>query len=245
MPDLSPDAAALLRAGREGFRPTASDRERVLESLSGRLGDGILLDGRGAGAPSPAPVVARFALRRWLLIGLPALGVGAGLLAARELPRTTRADSRPAAATPALTVADGRDPSAASPAASGADSVASVADLATPGRLSNAQHVATARTAAQPADALGEEVRLLSHAQQELNDGRPAQALKTLGEHERRFPTGALAEERLAMRVQALCAQGRRAEAKVNLTELSRAFPGSVHIAPARAACGPNLTSTP
>jgi hypothetical protein len=245
MPDLTPEAAALLRAGREGFRPTASDRERVLEALSARLGESILLDDPGAGAPGAAPVVARFALRRWLLIGLPALGVSAGWGAVRELPRTVRADSRPAAVTAAPTAADGRDPSAVPPAANGTDSVASVADLAVPGRVSNAQHAAVARTTAQAADGLGEEVRLLSRAQQDLNDGRPARALKTLAEHEQRFPTGALAEERLAMRVQALCVQGRRAEANLDLTELSRAFPGSVHIAPARAACGSYRTSTP
>ena len=242
MPDLNPDAAALLRAGREGFRPTASDRERVLESLSGRLGDGILLDGPGAGGTGPAPAMARLALRRWLLIGLPALGVGAGLIAVRELPRTVHVESRPAVAIPAQSVVDVPGQSAMPPAPGATDSAA---NPALSGRLSNVQHPVVGRTAAQPADGLGEEVRLLSRAQQDLNDGRPTQALKTLSEHERRFPTGALAEERLAMRVQALCAQGRRAEAKADLTELSRAYPGSVHIAPARAACSPDLTATP
>jgi hypothetical protein len=39
MRDLAPDASSLLRSGRTVFRPSASDRQRVLVSLMARLGD--------------------------------------------------------------------------------------------------------------------------------------------------------------------------------------------------------------
>ena len=89
-----------------------------------------------------------------------------------------------------------------------------------------------------PSDSLPEEVRLLSRAEQQLSAGHADEALRTLGEHERRYPSGALAEERLAARVQSLCALGRVAEAKAALTKLARAYPQSPHLDRARKFCG-------
>jgi hypothetical protein len=68
--------------------------------------------------------------------------------------------------------------------------------------------------------------------------GRAGDALATLGEHERRFPGGALAEERLAARVQALCALRRVNEARADLARLARTYPGSAHFDRARRFCG-------
>jgi hypothetical protein len=67
---------------------------------------------------------------------------------------------------------------------------------------------------------------------------RPDEALRTLGEHERRFPGGALAEERLAARIQSLCALGRISEAKSDLARLARACPRSAQVDRARRFCG-------
>jgi hypothetical protein len=94
-------------------------------------------------------------------------------------------------------------------------------------------------------DSLAEEVRLLSRAERQLNDGRSADALATLGEHERRFARGALAEERIAARVEALCTLGRIAEARTELTRLARAFPQSAHIDRARRLCRNDFEGAP
>jgi outer membrane protein assembly factor BamD (BamD/ComL family) len=96
-----------------------------------------------------------------------------------------------------------------------------------------------------PADSLPEEVRLLTRAEQELKEGRTEDALKTLGEHEHRFSAGALSEERLAARVQALCTLGRGADARKELTRLARLYPRSPHIERARRFCGMDAASTP
>jgi outer membrane protein assembly factor BamD (BamD/ComL family) len=92
--------------------------------------------------------------------------------------------------------------------------------------------------ARSPSDSLPEEVRLLSKAEHQLSAGHADEALATLGEHERRFPGGALAEERLAARVQSLCALGRLGEAKADLTKLARSYPASAHFDRARRFCG-------
>jgi hypothetical protein len=107
------------------------------------------------------------------------------------------------------------------------------------GNPSNSGRVVTRSSAASsPSDSLPAEVRLLSKAEQELGAGHADQALATLNEHERRFPGGALAEERLAVRVQSLCALGHVGEAKAELAKVAHTHPGSPLFDRARRFCG-------
>jgi hypothetical protein len=94
--------------------------------------------------------------------------------------------------------------------------------------------IETRATAPRGPDRLAEEVEILSRAQTELHAGRFTSSLRLLDEHARKFPRGALTQERVAARVQALCGSGRRNEANAELTRLS---PGSLHEARAREAC--------
>jgi len=90
---------------------------------------------------------------------------------------------------------------------------------------------------ARARDGLAEEVALLSRAETELHAGRPAKALVALAEHQRKFPRGALAEERTAARIQALCALGRNDEANAQLRQLLHISPNSPQEGRARQAC--------
>jgi hypothetical protein len=92
---------------------------------------------------------------------------------------------------------------------------------------------------------LAAEVAILSRAGAELHNGRAAAALKTLDEHQRKFPSGLLAQERASARIQALCALGRVKEAETELGRLSRLSPQSPHEARAREACGSALKKKP
>jgi outer membrane protein assembly factor BamD (BamD/ComL family) len=87
-------------------------------------------------------------------------------------------------------------------------------------------------------DSLAEEVSLVSKAEQRLYAGYADDALKILAEHERRFPNGTLAEQRMAARVQSLCTLGRIAEAKIDLAKLARAYPLSPQLDRGRKLCG-------
>ena len=71
----------------------------------------------------------------------------------------------------------------------------------------------------------------------------PARAHWSLAEHERRFPKGALTEQRIAARVEALCAVGSYPEARANLARLARAYPRSPHIDGARRFCGSDFAA--
>jgi len=94
------------------------------------------------------------------------------------------------------------------------------------------------RRQASPADSFAEEVAILSKATSELRAGRANEGLRLLDEHERKFPSGRLAEERRAARIQALCALGELSEAEVELARLKQSSPRSPHLARAQRACG-------
>jgi len=87
------------------------------------------------------------------------------------------------------------------------------------------------------ADSLAEEVRMLKDARSALDRGDAPQALRLLGAHQRRFQRGTLYEERLATRVQALCALGLVDSARLTAQELERTAPRSPHLARVRASC--------
>lgn len=81
-----------------------------------------------------------------------------------------------------------------------------------------------------PDEALTAERALLERGRTALTRGDPAGALAAVGEHARRFPEGELAEEREALRVQALVAQGRAADAKEAFERFQVAHPKSLMI---------------
>lgn len=80
--------------------------------------------------------------------------------------------------------------------------------------------VESARAASTDPTSMSEEASLLQSAQRALASGHATAALGLLAEHERRFPSGVLAEERRVAKVLGLCALGRREEATI----LARAF---------------------
>ena len=233
--NLCPSARELIRAGRSALRPTTADRERIAQALLVRLSP-------AAGALSSAPVAsaAKASATSWpllstVIVGLAASGLfvtGAlrwdGSLASTPQPAVT-VDAPALAAAPAAAVAATVTPTAAPLSTAAAPSVnppvaeARVEDKA-----------ARPATRRRPSDHLGEEVAILSRAQSELHAARFADVLGVLDEHARKFPSGALAQERRATRVMALCSMGRLTEARAELAKLS---PASVHQQTAREVC--------
>jgi RNA polymerase sigma-70 factor (ECF subfamily) len=82
------------------------------------------------------------------------------------------------------------------------------------------------------------EIALLSEAQRALSGGQPEKALQFLDEHARVFPHGALAEERTAARIVALCKLGRVVRARNEATAFLQRLPDSPLAERVRAACG-------
>jgi len=168
----------------------------------------------------------------WFATGIGA-GVGVGGLAAatqRFSPQEVRAPVRAApkmaaTAAPPRAVEPAHDtpPPVERELAPAVDLPSHDARLAAPTRSVAPLAVAPAETppaASADPTSMSEEASLLQRAQRALAAGQAATALALLAEHERRFPSGVLAEERRVAKVLGLCALGRADEATI----LARAF---------------------
>jgi hypothetical protein len=89
-----------------------------------------------------------------------------------------------------------------------------------------------------PPTTLERETRLVGAAVTALHAGDAARALVLLDEHARQFPEGALAQERIAERITALCMLGRRDEARAAAGAFLRGHGGSPLVDRVRASCG-------
>lgn len=100
------------------------------------------------------------------------------------------------------------------------------------------QNATISRSAASRASVrLDVEVALIRDGTTHLNAGDPIAALDAFDEHARLFPHGALAEERAAGRVRALCRLGRTSEAQSEAARFLASHPASPHAGSVRAAC--------
>lgn len=96
---------------------------------------------------------------------------------------------------------------------------------ATPSAAAPARSPATAA----PATDLDREIALIDQATAALARDNHAAALASVREHLRRFPDGAMREDRERLWIDALARSGHRAEALARATEFNRRFPDSVH----------------
>ena len=221
MTELGSEAHALLTAGRGAFKPTGADRMRVLQALQVRLGDGV-----GAADHGGSPATTSAGGGAWGT--LPAAVAGLGIVGALVFSLPPRAHLSGAQVVPQPVVAVAPAPPR-QPMVESERPPAVVPPLVAPD-----ERAAPSR---RPTDRLAEEVAILSRAETDLHAGRLTTALRVLDEHQRKFPNGALSQERRAARVHVLCAMGRTSEAEAELARLTRLSPTSPHAGRARDAC--------
>jgi len=224
---LGHEARELVVAGRGALQPSADDRARVLEALRARIGAPPVVPNAGAPAPAPRAVSLGWGKVAAVVAGVVVVGaVGLRSLGPHAEGVAPRLTASPPVVVSAAPAAGPAEPATTAPesAPQSLDSVAA----------SSAAPPAEASTPRRPSDRLGEEVSILSRAEAELHARRFASALRLLDEHQRKFPRGKLTQERVAAKIQALCALGRTSEADAALALLS---PDSVHEGRARAAC--------
>lgn len=253
MNGLGAESGALLEAAREAEEPTLADRERVRRAIASRLvagaaGLGVVTTAKSAVTAALVPGSTTKAVVAALLVG--AVGVGAVWKA-----------TRPGALAPLATLA-------ASPSWAGASSAAAheTSPARAPGDTTQAPGVSSplpvATTSHAPAIGphpslravsapgpgaplhrppsadVAAEVRLLGEAHAAMRSGDEARAMALLDEHARRYPRGALGEEREAARIAALCALGRTSDARDAADAFLRSAPQSPLAGPVRASCG-------
>lgn len=95
---------------------------------------------------------------------------------------------------------------------------------------------------------LGEEAELLARAQRALGAEAPVEALRHLDAYAQQFPAGALHDAAIALKIEALCAQGRRTEARTEASALLRTHPHAAVARKAAESCAlehPTLSGSP
>jgi hypothetical protein len=217
----------LVDDGHSVLRPSSGDRARVKSALAAKLGGAAFL------LPHQASAAAPKALAGWskMATGIVSMGGGLALIGAAYFALQASAPPAPVAPVKPPAVAPMKARAIAAPTDSSV--------RAEPERETRAPDtsVSPARKLPLP-DPLVEEVAILSKATSALRAGNPGEGLRLLNEHQRKFPSGRLAEERRAARIQALCALGRRSEAEAELARLAQSSPRSPHLARAQRACG-------
>jgi TolA-binding protein len=208
---------ALLEAGREGGASPRA-KERTLAAL-----------GLSAATAGGAVAARPWWSAGWVkLAGLAALGgallVGAWALR-RSQPSAPPADERAVAPTLAPTSEHTEPAHAVAPPAP--EPIALPATPAEPPPRVRMAPVARAPIASVPtaAPSLAEEIATIDRARRALYDHDAHGALRALDEHDRRFPSGALAPEAQVLRVEALLAAGDRPGAEAVANRLLAASP--------------------
>lgn len=241
-PDELPEDVARLLGDARGLRgPSDAARARMKERLVSALprppGPG---GGAGGAEPSAGTTGGSFFPRipAWVAAATFVVGLGAGALV-RPLAAPSAGPSASVAGltaipsvarTPVATVAD---------LGSGAPSLPTLEPRDLPLVASAKPIVSVA-----PLQAHGPDIRDLAAEQAVLDVGRTAlgrgdadNALAATAEHAKKFPRGALSEEREAIAVQALALGGKKEEAKARAERFKKAHPESI-LLPAVLAAG-------
>jgi hypothetical protein len=222
---LPPELEALLEAERGAPGASVESRERVRARLAVSVG-AAALGAAGAAHGTPAlgtsagkTVVSKLLLAKLGLAVVAVVGVGVGVgVGVRRM-----AHPRPSVTLPASSPVAAPRPEPESATASPAPA-AEPAPVPTPAAPAPTRH--TRPTSTRPD--LAAERALVDEASRSLAGGDAPGALAALGRHASRYPGGQLAEERDALRIRALAAAGRAAEARARAAHFARVHPRSI-----------------
>jgi hypothetical protein len=214
-----PGAAPLLRSLLSQARsnvPSPEDLERIGTRVEAAIAAGVPAPEIELGSP-PSPAS---------LGGSKALLVGASLLVGAAIVATGWYASRGPghAQQPAVPANSPAPPMTPSAAPNEAEPSAAPSEVDGPVVTPSA----SATRARDPRASAPSEVSLLDQARSEL-DRNPRRALALTEEHRRRFPSGALVQEREVIAIEALSRLGQTTDARSRGSDFERRYPGSAH----------------
>lgn len=203
MNELGPDARAILDAANGGDDPSDADRARVRAGVLRKVGAVAAVTAATASTTTAAAAtkagvfgsLSALAKAAIVLSAVTVVAGGAYVARSRPTPVAVAPSAAPIESAPAIPSST-PVPSASAPAS---------ASVAPP----PPSVIAPKPAPAPKKPSVEDELVLLQQAQAAMGGGDPARALALLDEHAKRFPSGALAEEREGQRVLARCALGR------------------------------------
>lgn len=256
MSDLSPETRALLDRARDGDVLPRGHRRVLRRRLAAAAGVALpfslsataaaMWTARGIAvlaatgivhAVAVRPLLSPVSPRRAQVVAqtertrMPAAHATTIALVPPSAPAAMRVPEVPAEPTgepvPALGVRRPPPPSVGAAPPAGARSTLVARPTPQPMTVVEATPSAPPPSATPSAHALAAEVRLVGDAQRALRAGDAERSLALLDEHDQRFPAGALEPEAAALRVDALCAEGRASDAKAAADRLETQYPRS------------------
>ncbi len=251
---LSDLARELLDEERDAIAARPELSGRVMAKLEAALGPNLGFDangggdgggqgpgegsgGHGHGGAAPAATGAGASLGGAKLAAVLATTFAVGTGAGVALDRTTAAPA-PAPA-PATTVTVYLPaPSPPNPAVTSTVTTPASAPSPSASAAASAAPHASSTAAGDPKSDLARERELIDAARAGVARGHADAALSAVNRHEREFPQGQLREEREGLRILALAAQGRTAEARSFAARFRKSYPQSVLMPQVDAALG-------
>jgi hypothetical protein len=228
------DLGAELLQGVKSYRASAGSRHRTLTAL-GLVGAPALVAAKVGSA-------ATLGSKLWVLLGAGVLSGGVALVALQARspdPVESTPPPRTAAAAPSATFVAKEATSAAGESETQANEVQAkepTDQLEGARRPTSGQPKANRApkleakptTSGTPRDTLNAELAMLDRARRDVAGGRGARALSTLSEYRQQFPSGRLTLEAEALRIEALDASGKRAQARVEARAFLERHPKSL-----------------
>lgn len=227
-PNLDHELERLLSATRDGTQPDPQARARVRAALAAGLTSAGL---------AKAGLATRRGLRAklWLLSAL-AVGVVAGLAHWMHSPKPPALAER-ASALPVAPSANAASSADAAPTPSPLSEATAPRVAAPPSAARAARPVTSQPRGAAKAQQPADELALVSSMQLALRSGNPSEALALVSEHARRFPDGALSQEREGARAIGRCQLAEPAARSAIQTAFEAHYAGSPYAARVKAAC--------
>ncbi len=240
MKDLDMRGRAIVDSARDADCPTSADRERIRRGLAVQIAAGTV-------AASTAAVAGTMSLASKVgLIVVTAALVGGGSVGATKIWKSQH-DPRPKPPATSLHAPFAAGKVLPAETKATADRSAAPAPAATEDAEPRPNRGERARRRLPPLagdgerpsveDPLNAEVALLARAREELRLGRPARALDTLAEYDRRFGKGVLGEERRAIAAIATCQATPGPAARAQAEAFVRFAPSSPLAERVRATC--------
>jgi hypothetical protein len=232
---LPPEIEQLLAAERPIERPPLALEDRVLSRLHGRIRGAGPSDGDGrvhtpsSDAGHDVPSAPNGGVRAWTGLARPISALSTALV----IGGAVGAAAHGAATSPRVVYVDRvvvPPPSAVAPTPPpelSATPSARPAQLPLP-RASTEVPNGPASVRLSPEQELAAERTLLDAARAAFSEGDGTRALEIVGQHEKRFPTGLLVEEREALAIRSLLLEKRVVEARARAERFEHQFPGSL-----------------
>jgi hypothetical protein len=233
-PSNTPDVLRDALRGARADLPDAGHVDELARSIAAAIkappptgSSGPADGGAGGTATGTASTSGASVATKLALGGVATIAVVGAVLATRGTPPSIEAPS------PAASVVASATAAKVAPAASDEHASETVLDVhalpSVPGARPTDAGVRTSTSSSAPARSPDSEMAMLGRAQHALATS-PAEALARCEEHAAAYPSGALAEEREVLAVDALLRLGRRADASARAERFRTAHPSSAYV---------------